>query len=79
MALSQVGDGFDHRLLPSNAFKPTAQQLGAQWLIPMRYRANDEPSAVESDDSEAFSWERGVADEASQPHICPRVIRNNLS
>ena len=41
------GGGSDYNLLSYRAINQTAQQLDARWLIPMHYRAEREPSAVE--------------------------------
>ena len=51
--------GSDHSLLSYRAINQTAQQLDAKWLIPMHYRAEREPSAVEPEGPETFLRETG--------------------
>ena len=70
--------GADHELLSYRAINQTAQQLDARWLIPMHYRADGEPSAVEPDGPGAFLRELGVAEGALQPQGRLQVTRNNL-
>ena len=45
----------------------------------MHYRSNGEPSAIESDDPEAFLRTPGVADETWQSRTCSQVALKNRS
>ena len=70
--------GSDHNLLSYRAINQTAQQLDARWLIPMHYRGEREPSAVEPAGPETFLRELGVAEGSLQPQGRMQVTRNNL-
>jgi L-ascorbate metabolism protein UlaG (beta-lactamase superfamily) len=70
--------GSDHNLLSYRAINQTAQQLDAKWLIPMHYRAEREPSAVEPEGPETFLRELGVAEGSLQAQNRMQVTRNNL-
>ena len=70
--------GADQNLLAYRAINQTAQQLDARWLIPMHYRAANEPSAVQPDGPDAFLRELGVAEGTLQPQARMQITRNNL-
>lgn len=70
--------GADQNLLSYRAINQTAQQLDARWLIPMHYRGEREPSAVEPSGPDAFLRELGVAEGSLQAQGRMQVTRNNL-
>ena len=70
--------GADRNLLSYRAINQTAQQLDARWLIPMHFRAEGEPSAVEPDGPGEFLRELGVANGHMDATGRMQVTRNNL-
>ena len=68
--------GADQNLLSYRAINQTAQQLDARWLIPMHYRGEREPAAVEPSGPEAFLRELGVAEGSLQAQGRMQVTRN---